>query len=131
MDSEDKTGTLLTRPVTFSGSQLFVNTAADKGSLKVEIQDKNGKVIEPFTSDNCKVVKTDSTLEHVSWKGAENLDALKGKEIRFKFTLKNASLSAFWVSKDRSGRSDGYVAGGGPGYTGMTDTVGAKALEEL
>ena len=131
MDSEDKTGTLLTRPVTFSGSQLFVNTAADKGSLKVEIQDKTGKVIEPFTAENCRVVKTDSTLEHVSWKGARNLDALKEKVVRFKFTLTNASLYAFWVSKDLSGRSDGYVAGGGPGYTGMTDTVGKAALGEL
>jgi len=30
------------------------------------------------------------------------------------------------VSRDATGRSDGYVAGGGPGYTGSTDTVGGS-----
>lgn len=129
MDSRSTPGTLLTRLVTFSGSQLFVNVAAAKGALKVEIQDQNGTVIPPYTLENCQPVTSDSTLEHVSWKGAKNLDALKGKKLRFNFTLTNASLYAFWVSKDMSGRSDGYVAGGGPGYTGMTDTVGKDALK--
>jgi len=41
--------------------------------------------------------------------------------------LTNGSLDAFWVSRDESGRSDGYVAAGGPGYTGPTDTVGKTA----
>jgi hypothetical protein len=99
--------------------------------LKVEIQDQSGKVIPPYTTDNCQAMTADSTLAQVSWKGAQNLDALKGKTLRFKFTLNNASLYAFWVSKDTSGRSDGYVAGGGPGYTGMTDTVGKAALKAI
>ncbi|MDD2598083.1 MAG: glycosyl hydrolase family 32 [Kiritimatiellae bacterium] len=129
MDSTDHPGTLLTRPLIFTGSQFFVNAAAAGGTLQVEIQDLKGNPIPPYTTDNCRAITTDSTLEHVSWKGAENLDALKGKELRFKFTLTKASLYAFWVSRDLSGRSDGYVAGGGPGYTGMTDTVGKAALE--
>ena len=33
----------------------------------------------------------------------------------------------FWVSHDRSGASGGYVAAGGPGLTGPTDTAGNKA----
>ena len=32
------------------------------------------------------------------------------------------------ASRDESGRSDGYVAGG-PGYTALRDTVGQAALE--
>ena len=128
MDSNSKPGTLLTRPVTFNGSQLFVNAAAAKGTLRVEIQDQKGNVIPPYTLSNCHAISSDSTLEQISWKGVKNLDALKGKELRFKFTLTNASLYSFWVSRDKSGRSDGYVAGGGPGYTGMTDTVGKGAL---
>jgi hypothetical protein len=31
--------------------------------------------------------------------------------------LKKASLYAFWVSRDASGASQGYVAAGGPGLT--------------
>jgi hypothetical protein len=49
--------------------------------------------------------------------------------VRFRFELTNGSLYAFWVSKDDTGRSDGYLAGGGPGYTGVIDTVGRAALE--
>lgn len=129
LDSSSTPGTLLTRPLTFSGSQLFVNTSAANGNLRVEIQDQSGTVIPPYTLENCQAVTFDSTLAQVSWKGAQSLDAIKGKVIRFQFTLTNASIYAFWVSRDNSGRSDGYVAGGGPGYTGMTDTVGKAALK--
>jgi hypothetical protein len=48
--------------------------------------------------------------------------------MNFRFSLTNGSLYAFWVSRDESGRSDGYVAGGGPGYPGTVDTVGRAAL---
>ena len=41
--------------------------------------------------------------------------------------LRNAALYAFWVTPDDSGASHGYVAGGGPGLTGPTDTEGIAA----
>jgi len=34
-------------------------------------------------------------------------------------------LDSNWVSPDRSGASHGYVAAGGPEFTGPTDTVGS------
>jgi len=43
--------------------------------------------------------------------------------------LKVGSLFAFWVAANPDGRSNGYVAAGGPGFTGRTDTVGVKSLE--
>lgn len=129
MQAGEEPGTLLTRPVTFSGSQLFVNAAAKGGSLRVAILDLDGNAIPPYTLEKCCGISCDSTLEQISWKGAEDLAELKGKVVRFRFTLKNASIYAFWVSKDKTGRSDGFVAGGGPGYTEMTDTVGLKALD--
>ena len=63
------------------------------------------------------------------WKSGADLSSLRGKPVRFRFELTNGSLYAFWVSRDENGRSDGYVAGGGPGYTGIIDTVGKAALE--
>ncbi len=57
------------------------------------------------------------------------MPALRGKPVRFCFTLRDGSLYAFWVSQNATGRSDGYVAGGGPGFIGMTDTLGRAALE--
>jgi hypothetical protein len=129
MDAGTKPATLTTRPVTFSGSRVFVNTAAATGELRVEILDKSGKPLPPFTLENCQPLRVDSTLESVTWRGADDVSVLAGKPVRFRFTLRNASLYAFWVSQDETGRSNGYVAGGGPGFTCMTDTVGRAALE--
>ena len=128
MDAGEKEGALTTRPVTFSGKRLFVNLDAPEGMLRVEVLDKEGNPIEPFTMVKSIPVRGDSTLEAVTWEGGADLSALAGQPVRFRFELTNGSLYAFWVSKDESGRSDGYLAGGGPGYIGPTDTVGRAAL---
>lgn len=98
-------------------------------SVAAEVLDIDGNPIEPFTMAKSIPVSGDSTLEAVQWEGGSDLSVLAGKPVRFRFELTNGSLYAFWVSQDESGRSDGYVAGGGPGYTGPTDTVGRAALK--
>ncbi|MCX7048901.1 MAG: glycosyl hydrolase family 32 [Candidatus Sumerlaeota bacterium] len=130
MNADAPGGELVTRPVTFSGRHLFVNAAAAsaQGELRAEILDEKDRVIEPFTAKNCIAVTADKTLQPVKWNGADDLSALRGGPVRFRFLLKNASLYAFWVSPDTSGASHGYVAAGGPGYESPVDTVGAKAL---
>lgn len=128
MDAGTAPGTLTTRPLRFSGTQLFVNAAGGHGELRAEMLGEDGRVIEPFTTANCAPVRADSTIANVAWKGAADLSALRERPVRIRFTLTNGSLYSFWVSRDHSGRSDGYVAGGGPGFTGPTDTVGVAAL---
>jgi hypothetical protein len=121
-------GVLLTRPVRFSGSRLFVNAAAQSG-LSVEVCDEAGSAIAPFTQAGCIPFAGDGTLAEIRWGNAGDLSALAGKTVRFRFHLgAGAKLFSFWVSRDATGRSDGYLAGGGPGYTGPADTVGRAAL---
>ena len=127
MDAGEETQTLTTRPVTFKGKHLFVNVDCPKGKLKVEVLDEDGKVIAPFTLANCTPISSDKTLVKVNWQD-KNLSALAGKPVRFRFRLENGSLYSFWVSPDTSGASYGYVGGGGPGFTGPTDTVGKGSL---
>jgi hypothetical protein len=127
MDASGKPGTLTTRPVTFKGKNLFVNVDCPEGELKVEVLDKDGDVIEPFTLANCKPVSVDKTLVQVNWK-SKDLKGLAGKPVRFRFHLENGSLYSFWVSPDKSGASYGHVGAGGPGFTGPTDTVGKGSL---
>jgi len=124
MDAGEEERTLTTRPVVFSGKRLFVNADARAGALRVEILDRGGEVIAPFSKDNCVPMKTDSTLEEIRWKGADDLSPLAGKEVRFRFHLENGSLFSFWVGPDESGASFGYVAAGGPGFRGPIDDVG-------
>jgi hypothetical protein len=130
MHAGSEPGTLTTRPVTFSGKRLFVNVDAPGGRLRAEVLDADGKPIEPFTMANSIPFSGDSTLEELKWESGTDLSALAGQPVRFRFELTNGSLYAFWVSKDDTGRSDGYLAGGGPGYTGVIDTVGRAALEK-
>ncbi len=119
-------GTLTTRPVTFDGRRLFVNVDNPHGRLRAEVLDKDGNVIAPFTLANSRAVSTDATLAELDWNGADDLSALKGQPVRFRFHLENGKLYSFWISPDESGASHGYVAAGGPGFTGPTDTIGRK-----
>jgi hypothetical protein len=122
------TKTLTTRPVKFTnGKYLFVNTDCPSGSLKVEVLDQSSQVIAPFTLANCDTISEDTTLKQVTWGASNDLSALQGQPTRFRFTLTDGSLYAFWVSPDASGASYGYVGGGGPGFTGPVDTVGLSA----
>ncbi|MBN2314502.1 MAG: hypothetical protein JXM79_11270 [Sedimentisphaerales bacterium] len=127
MDAGGESGVLTTRPVRFAGKYLFVNVDAPKGALRVEVLNHDGKVIEPFTADNCDPVTADTTLQQVTWKGGDSLSGLSGQPVRFRFHLKKGSLYAFWVSPNKSGASYGYVAAGGPGFVESRDTVGRGA----
>jgi hypothetical protein len=124
MDASDKAGVLMTRPVKFAGKRLFVNVDAPAGELRVEVLDERGDVIAPFTRAACIPVSGDKTLQEVRWEGSEDLSKVAGTPVRFRFHLTGGRLYSFWVSPDASGASHGYVAAGGPGFTGPTDTVG-------
>jgi len=129
MDAGAKTGALTTRPLRFMGKFLFVNADADGGELRVEVVGADGKTLAPYTSENCRPVTGDGTLQAVTWRSAADLGVLSGRAVRLRFTLTNARLYAFWVSPAASGASHGYVAAGGPGFTGPTDTVGLPAAK--
>ena len=124
MDANAEESELVTRPVTFQGTHFFVNAAATQGEVRAEVLDENGHPIPPFTAQNCAPITVDKTLQAVQWEGAKDLSTLRGRPVRIRFVLKNASLYSFWISPDTSGASHGYVAAGGPGFMGPLDTVG-------
>jgi hypothetical protein len=103
---------------------VLTNTDTKAGELHVELLDNDGRVIEPFSRENCNPVRTDSTIQPVTWKRGEDLSRLRGKPVKLRFHLANGQLYSFWVSPDRSGASYGYVAAGGPGLPGPVDTTG-------
>lgn len=127
MDAAAGGGMLTTRLLTFRGRALFVNVDAPKGALRAEVLDANGKVIAPFSREDCVPVTADSTIQRVQWKTSDDLASLSGKPVRFRFHLTGGKLYSFWVSPEESGASHGYVAAGGPGFTGTLDTEGVAA----
>ena len=128
MDTGSEPGTLTTRPVTFKGKHLFVNADIVGGELHVEVLDRDGKVLPAFAKEQCIPVTTDSTIQRVQWKGSRDLSAIAGQPVRFRFHLHHGKFYSFWVSSEESGASHGYVAAGGPGYSGPADSVGTAAL---
>lgn len=124
MDADSRGGKLTTAPVRFRGRFPFVNVAAGQGELRVEILDADGRTIAPFSRDNCLPIKADSTRQRIAWKGAADVSVLAGKPVRFRFCLTSGQLYSFWVSPDQCGASHGYMAAGGPGFSGPTDTTG-------
>jgi len=121
MNGAGKTRTLTTRTVKFDGSYLFVNVDCPKGELYIEVLDENGKVIAPFSKDNCKPICIDSTKQLLEWKTANDLSKLRNMPVKFRFYLTNGNLYSFWVSSNSSGASNGYVGAGGPDYDGVMD----------
>jgi hypothetical protein len=113
-------GTLITRPIKFSGKHLFVNADAKGGDLRVEVLDASGRVLAPLTRDACVPVNADGTRLPVAW-ARGSIGDVAGQEVRLRFSMSRGRVYAFWVSADRSGRSGGYAAAGGPGIQGPID----------
>jgi hypothetical protein len=114
-------GSLTTRPITFSGEYLFVNANVAGAELKVDVLDREGQLIQPYSAAACVPLREDSTRARISWAQASDLRALKHQPVRFRFHLSGGGLYAFWVSASPSGASRGYVAAGGPGFSGLLD----------
>jgi hypothetical protein len=112
---------LTTRPVRFTGRHLFVN-ANIAGEVRVDVLDRGGRFIEPFSSERMTPLTGDSTRHRVTWRGQASLDAIRNQPVRFRFTLSRADLFAFWVSATEQGQSGGYLAAGGPGFSRPIDT---------
>lgn len=127
MEAGEGEGTLATRPVRFTGKHLFVNLDAPEGEMRAEVLDEDSRPIAGFTRRDCPAVRGTGTAQAVTWKGAGDLASLANRAVRFRFHLRRGGLYAFWVSPEKGGASHGYVAAGGPGFTGPTDTVGPTA----
>lgn len=115
-------GTLITRPVRFSGRYLFVNVEAPAGELRVAILDREGRTLTGFDEGACVPVRADSTRARVEWTGGRDLSTLAGRDVRVRFHLTNGRLYAFWISPSVNGASRGYVAAGGPAFSSNVDT---------
>lgn len=86
-------GEFITRPFTFTGSQLEINySTSAAGQMRVEIQDANGKAIPGFTLDDCEPIYGDHIARVVKWKSGSDLSALSSKPVRLRFEMSDADV---------------------------------------
>ncbi|MGB0581325.1 MAG: hypothetical protein ACPGVU_16625 [Limisphaerales bacterium] len=140
IDAGPTPGLLLTRPVKFGyAGYMLINmkTNAPDGEVRVAIYSEANKLLQvtrnddgsvvPFSLENCHPIKHNQTLTSVNWNNIPNISMLVDRPIRFAFQIKNASLYSFWISRQRTGRSEGFSAGGGMHFIDPNDTVGNRS----
>ena len=89
----------LTKPVTFTGSTLFINYSTSAvGSVSVEIQDAEGRPLDGFAAGDMEPLFGDDLDVPVAWNGGNgpgglsDLSRLNGTPVRLRFVLKDADL---------------------------------------
>ena len=90
-----KGGELLTKPLTFSGSQLLINfSTSAAGGIRVEIQDESGKPLPGYTlADSIELIGNEIERA-VRWKSGPDVSKLAGQPIRLRFVIKDADVYA-------------------------------------
>jgi hypothetical protein len=92
-------GECVTRPFTFSGNKLVINFASSAaGSVRVELQDINGKPLDGFRLQDCPEIFGDDIHRVVSWK-SNDVSKLAGQPVRLRVVLKDADLYSFQFSR--------------------------------
>lgn len=117
----DGNGEIVTKPLSFTGGHLFVNAECLFGELSAEIIDENGLPFTGFSADDCRQMKFDDSTKYELVFSGGSLSSLSGKGARIRFRLHCATLYSFWISPSARGESGGYIAAGGPDYTGLKD----------
>jgi hypothetical protein len=89
-------GGFTTKPLVFDGDRLALNLATSAaGSVRVEIQDAEGKAIAGYALADCDEVFGDDLARTVTWNGTGDVSALAGAAVRLRFELRDADLYAF------------------------------------
>jgi hypothetical protein len=88
-------GEMVTRPFTFTGSQLEINyRTGAPGFVRAEIQDAAGTPIPGYMIEDCLEIIGDEIERVVVWKQGQNAGGLAGRPVRLRFVMKDAELFA-------------------------------------
>lgn len=93
--ADSQGGEMLTRLLTFSGDSLEINfSTSAAGSVRVEVQDTEGKPISGFALEDCPEMFGDQIAHTVAWKQGGDLGQLAGQPVHLRFVLRDADLFA-------------------------------------
>jgi len=93
-------GELVTKPIAFTGSDLFLNFATSAaGSVRVAVLDAEGNDLEGFTLADCPELIGNFLDRRVPWRGGRSIEELAGTPVRLRFVLKDADLYALQFRK--------------------------------
>ncbi len=97
--SMNGTGTLTTKPVTFDGNALYLNS---RGKVTVELLDANGKSLLGVSDP----ISADSVSNLVTWNGSGDLSSIK-QPVSIKINATDAEIYSFtFGEKEGSGQAE-------------------------
>ena len=86
-------GEMVTRPLTFSGKELLLNTSTSAaGSVRVEIQSSTGEPIAGYGLEDSMEIVGDEIERVAAWRNGTDVSPLAGQPVRLRFVLKDADL---------------------------------------
>lgn len=89
-------GQIVTKPVIFEGKSLEINySTSAAGSVKVELQDADGKAYDGFSLDDADEHYGDSVAHTVTWMNTADVSSLVGKPVRLRFAISDGDLYSF------------------------------------
>jgi len=95
-------GEFTTKPLIFSGNRLVVNISTSAaGSVKVEIQDAQGKPIPGYRLEDSVEYFGDSIEAEMKWKDGADVEKLAGMPVRLRFIMRDADLYALQFPANR------------------------------
>ncbi len=93
LDAYEVPGTIVTRVFEGAAGVMQVNYDARGGSIRVELQDADGKVLPGYGRADCQPLEGNEIRKPVVWKEHKELPA--GKRIRFCFVMEHAQIYSF------------------------------------
>ena len=98
VNAGDLAGEVVTKPLVWRGSSLWLNADADRGEIRVELLDENGELLNrAWSLERSTPITADAVRLPVHWQEEIDLSTLKLQNVRLRFTLRNADLFAFWT----------------------------------
>ena len=89
-------GEAITKPFTFSGSELEINySTSAAGEIRFEIQDVDEKPIPGFSLEESAMIIGNEISRIVQWESGKNLTEMRGKPVRLRIVMKDADLFSF------------------------------------
>jgi len=86
-------GEVVTGSLIFEGERLLLNFATSAyGTIKVEIQDKDGIPIPGFALNECVELYGDTVERGVQWKNGTDVSKLAGQVVKLRFVMADANL---------------------------------------
>ena len=92
-------GHFSTRPLSFEGNELIINSEplGSDAELKVQlISGETNEAIPGYDFESCESIKSDGTRTVVKWKGKNGLDSsISRKSVRLHFNMQSTRIYAF------------------------------------